>query len=274
VFEAAFTLDREPFEEAGVLCYRLRSPDQPGENLLRVLHPMEHPDSARAAGLLFVLPVEAGLGTTWGDGLREIQRLDLHNTHGLIAVAPSFSQLPWYADHPSDPAIRQESYLLRAALPAVDQLFPGHAGPRLLLGFSKSGWGALSLLARHPDLFAACAAWDAPLVQRQPNQYGMAPIFGTQENFDRYYLPRQLEEAAPSLRARTRLALLGYGGFREHMQRAHTLLEELAIPHVYADGPPRHHHWEGGWITEAIQALVEMRTGGEAKGAGDAVRTE
>lgn len=253
-----FRLKDEPFEEAGARCYRLHSPYQAGENLLRVLLPSAHSTGGAGGPILFVLPVEAGLGTTWGDGLHEVQRLDLPNRYGLIAVAPSFSHLPWYADHPTDPTIHQESYLLNAVLPAVEQLFPGNRGPRLLLGFSKSGWGAVSLLARHPDLFAAAAAWDAPLMQEQPNQFGMGPIFGTQENFDRYYLPRQLAEAKTALQGTKRLALLGYDSFREHMQHAHTLLEELGIPHHYADGPHQRHHWEGGWVAEAVEALVAM----------------
>jgi hypothetical protein len=245
----------------GIRDIRLDSPYQAGDNLLRVLQPRVPTRSDSPARILFVLPVEAGRGTTWGDGLHEVHRLDLHNRHGLIAVAPTFSQLPWYADHPTDPAIRQESYAVRTVVPAVDQLFPEHGIRRLLLGFSKSGWGALSLLARHPDLFQAAAVWDAPLMKDEPNQYGMAPIFGTQENFDRYYLPRRIREAAVPLRERRRVALLGYDGFRDDMQRAHTLLEELQIPHFYADGPGRRHHWESGWVEEAIEALVEMSGG-------------
>ena len=32
----------------------------------------------------------------------------------------------------------------------------------LLLGFSKSGYGALDLLFKHPTVFSAAAAWDFP----------------------------------------------------------------------------------------------------------------
>jgi hypothetical protein len=57
----------------------------------------------------------------------------------------------------------------------------------LLLGFSKSGWGALfSLLLRHPDVFGKAAAWDAPLVMDSPGRHGNGDIFGTPENFEKY----------------------------------------------------------------------------------------
>ena len=59
---------------------------------------------------------------------------------------------------------------------------------RLLLGFSKSGWGAFSLLLRHPDVFGRAAAWDAPLMMNKPGPYGSGDIFGTPENFARYQI--------------------------------------------------------------------------------------
>jgi hypothetical protein len=62
------------------------------------------------------------------------------------------------------------------------------------------------------------------------------------------------------LRQRKRLGLFGYDGFREDMQRAHGLLEELGIPHDFADGPRREHHWESGWVQEAISSLWEMNS--------------
>jgi hypothetical protein len=233
---------------------------------LRVLLPEAPLPAEGPLTILFVLPVEAGLGTTWGDGMATVERLDLHNRHGLVVVAPSFDHTPWYADHPTDPDIRQESAMIEGVAPAADQLFPVRQARRLLLGFSKSGWGAISLLLRRPDLFDAAAAWDAPLMQERPDRFGMGPIFGTQGSFDGYYLPRRLRENATWLRDRKRLALLGYDAFRDDMQRAHALLEELRVPHDYADGPRRLHHWESGWVEDAVEALVRISLGGAHDG--------
>jgi len=79
-------------------------------------------------------------------------------------------------------------YLIQVVLPFVEKEYLAQALPeaRLLLGFSKSGWGAFSLLLRHPGVFGKAVAWDAPLTVDRPGQYGSGPIFGTQENFDRY----------------------------------------------------------------------------------------
>ncbi len=112
--------------------------------------------------------------------MKEVKKLDLHNKIGVIFVVPTFSHLPWYADHPTKPEVRQETYFVKVVVPFIDKTYPvkAEAAGRLLLGFSKSGWGAWSLLLRHPDLFSKAAAWDAPLMMDKPGKYGSGDIFG------------------------------------------------------------------------------------------------
>ncbi len=138
-------------DQNGFLTHTVRSEYQSGETLLKVLLP-DRRESGQRYRVLYVLPVEAGEASVYGRPLEEIKSRDLHNKHQLVCVYPTFSHLPWYADHPSDPRIRQESYLLRVVLPVVEARYPVRAERegRLLLGFSKSGWGAFSLLLRHP----------------------------------------------------------------------------------------------------------------------------
>ena len=42
-------------------------------------------------------------------------------------VAPTFSHLPWYADHPTKPEIRQETYFLKVVVPFIDKTYPVRA---------------------------------------------------------------------------------------------------------------------------------------------------
>lgn len=260
--KAVFSPGRK--DENRVLVHRVQSPSQRGETTLRVLLP-----DSRAPGerfrVLYVLPVEALDGRRWGDGLDAIHRQEMHNRYRLICVAPAFSDLPWYADHPTDERLRQESHFVNEVVPFIDGAYPTAGGreARLLLGFSKSGWGAWSLLLRHPDTFGRAAAWDAPLNQDRPDRFGMGPIFGTPENFERYRVSALLERQAAELRGEARLVLTGYGNFRAHHEAIHEQLLRLGIPHVYVDGPPRWHHWETGWIEEAIRLLL----GGGAAGS-------
>jgi hypothetical protein len=230
------------------------SPFQAGSPAVQLLLP-DHGVTA-ATRFLYVLPVEAGDRSECGDGLAEVAKLNVHNEHNLVCVRPTFAQAPWYADHPVDPEIRQESHLLQVVLPVVDQAYGVEDPDRLLLGFSKSGWGAWSLLLRHPHLFHRAAAFDAPLAWESPNRYGMAQVFGTQENMNRYCIVDLLGTAKDLVGGEPRLGLLGYSDFRGQHQFLHYHMLKLNVPHAYQDGPRREHRWDSGWLPQAVEFLA------------------
>ncbi len=243
--------------EKGVQVNLISSPYQDGETKIRVLLPDDLRPGQRYR-CLYVLPVEANDEDRYGDGLRECLDANIPNRFQLICVAPTFSQLPWYADHPTDPRIRQETYMMRSVIPWIDEHYPAKREPagRLLVGFSKSGWGAFSLLLRHPEVFSQAAAWDAPLMMQRPDKYGMQPIFGSQANFEQYQISRLLREAKAEWKEHARLIHLGFGNFRDHHEQAEGLMNHLGIRHTYRDGPPRNHDWHSGWLVEAVELLM------------------
>lgn len=252
-------------DDAGVLVHDVDSAHQAKPTQIRVLQP-DNLEADRKYAVIYVLPVEAGTQSRYGDGLAEVRKLDLHNKHGVIFVAPTFAHLPWYADHPTDPRIRQEAYFLKVVVPFIEKTYPvrAEAGGRLLLGFSKSGWGAWSLLLRHPDVFGRAAAWDAPMMMDAPGKYGSGPIFGTPENFAAYRISRLIEDVGPKLGKEPRLILLGIGNFGSEHVAVHDLMQRLKVPHVYRDAPKRKHDWHSGWVAEAVETLVtEPRAGGK-----------
>ncbi len=244
----------------GFLVHSVESPYQAGQTEIKLLLPGRIEPGKRYP-VVYVLPVEAGNESKFGDGLLEVKRHDLHNKHRAVFVAPTFSDLPWYADHPTDPHIRQETYFLEVVVPFIEKSYPvqPNCEGRLLLGFSKSGWGAFSLLLRYPGVFSRAAAWDAPLMKDKLDQFAMERIFGTQENFEKYRVSRLLEQRAADLRVRKRLILTGYANFRQHHQQAHEWMAKLGVLHDYRDGPERKHDWHSGWMEEAVQLLLEGR---------------
>jgi hypothetical protein len=246
--------------KSGLTVHRITSPYQSGETGMRVLLPDELP-AGRRLPVVYVLPVEEGNKHAFGDGIVEAQSLDLHNKYPAIFVAPSFSQTPWFCDHDSDPLCRQESHFLKVVVPAVERLYPVIPEPRgrLLLGFSKSGCGACSLLLRHPDIFGRAAAWDAPLMM---NQLGIAlskTIFGTDDNFNAYRISDLLRVRAKELGNGPRLIVTGWAKFKPDVDQAHELCSMVGIPHVYRDGPRRKHEWNSGWFAEAVELLLSTQ---------------
>src|SRR4051812_36973954 len=94
--EAAFSAAKS---DSGVRIHEVQSPYQSEKTLIRVLLP-DHMPAGNHLPTIYVLPVEAGVESRYGDGLKEVQSRNLHNEFTAVFVAPTFSQLPWYADHP------------------------------------------------------------------------------------------------------------------------------------------------------------------------------
>lgn len=237
--------------------HQLNSARQSAATTVRVLQP-----NVRQPGQLFpvlyVLPVEAGEGTRWGDSIGEVLKHDLHNRHSVICVFPTFSDLPWYANHPTDARLRQESYLLDGVIPFVESLYPvrKEAAGRLLAGFSKSGWGAWTLILRHPDVFGRAAAFDAPMMLSATGKYGSGPIFGDDENFRSYQVTRLLPSATKLRTARPRLSLFGRGNFEQEHRQVLELAGRERIPIFVEDSPQRAHSWHSGWLPNAVAWLT------------------
>jgi S-formylglutathione hydrolase FrmB len=258
VLGATVALAAADKEAEGVAKHVVESEYQKGPTEIRVLLP-EKLEKGKRYPVVYVLPVEAGTESRFGNGLNEVKKLDLHNKHGLIFVAPTFSQLPWYADHPTKKDVRQETYFVKTVLPLVEEKYPALAEQkgRLLLGFSKSGWGAFSLLLRHPDVFGRAVAWDAPLNMQRSGAFGSGDIFGTQENFEKYQVTKLLEQRSGDLGKEKRLALTGYANFREHHVAVHELMMKLKVPHEYREEKKPKHTWDAGWIEDSVKFLTE-----------------
>ncbi len=259
--------------ERGAWRHYLESEYTSGKNLLEVLLPDSY-DRSKKYRVLYVLPVEANQECVFGDGIKEISRHGLHNKYDIICACPYFDTLPWYGNNPDNPRVRNEDYIVKTIVPFVEGHYStlGKRNGRLLLGFSKSGWGALTLLMRNPDFFGFAASWDAPLMLDENNFaiWGSAVTFGTPANFAEYLPTRLARRSAGHFKERTRIALAGEKSFGpngdplfpvqggSHTAEYHRLLGSLGIKHIYDDKLPMAHHWNSGWVPELLAMLMSL----------------
>ena len=127
-------------DDNGFTSYQVQSTYESTVNSVRVLLPSGY-NPANTYKVMYVLPVEAGLATDYGDGLVTIQSDNLQKTYtNTIFVAPSFSELPWYANSATSPNIQEETYFCQVVVPMIDDLYPtqANAAGRMLLGFSEN----------------------------------------------------------------------------------------------------------------------------------------
>lgn len=245
--------------------YRIESPFQHEATNVRVLLPDDFEQKKRYQ-VLYVLPVLAHDEHRHGDGLGEVMKYGYHNTHQLICVAPEFTSKPWFADHSSNRGRQDESHLLKIVLPFIDKKFPTQTGKkgRLLLGFSKSGWGAFTLLLRNPDVFYRAAGWDSGIrvdtgpLEEEDRANRIAENFGSESNFEAYRISSLLKKGGPLWSDEARLFYYNTEGTRaEGGVEIHRLMVASGLPHRYLFEPIRPHRWDSGWIPQAVEFLVE-----------------
>jgi hypothetical protein len=248
-----------------IIEHRIPSPYQADETTLRILLPDQMVEG-RHYRTLYVLPVRAESDERHGQGMIEIRDLDIPNRYDVICIAPAFTNMPWYNDHASDLRRQDESHLLKTVLPFVEANYPVRtdAGGRLLLGFSKSGWGAASLLLRHPKVFGKAAAWDTGIrvdlgpMQAADRAERIIQFWGTAENFARYRLSNLVKSHGDGLGESARLFYYNpAGGRAAGGVKLHELMVAENLPHRYVFEPPRRHSWTSGWIPEAVEFLLQ-----------------
>jgi S-formylglutathione hydrolase FrmB len=129
-----------------------------GPQTLRVLTPT-NPAAGVAHNFLIVLPVEAGLGTAYGDGLATLESLNAQNQYNLTIIEPTFADQPWYANNPNDPRMQYETFMTQELAPWIKQNLATTGNEQTWpIGFSKSGLGAQDLILKHPGLFTLAAS--------------------------------------------------------------------------------------------------------------------
>jgi hypothetical protein len=262
---AGFEMHYLSTDSSGVQSYDVISANNgPGPQVVRVLRPT-NPASGVAHNFLFVLPVEAGLGNTFGDGLQVLQGLDAQDKYNLTIIEPSFSIQPWYADNPTNPDLQEETFLTQELAPWVKQnLATSGSEQSWLIGFSKSGIGGQDLILKHPDIFTLAATWDFPADMSSYDAFGTnsAASYGTDANFQaNYRLTASFVNAhkAPFL-TNNRIWIGGYSLYQQDVSDYDSLLTSAGI--VHSTGTPQYmaHAWTSGWVPTALAALYADST--------------
>jgi len=215
--------------------------------------------------VLYMLPVggEWNAKPPWGYALAEARRADAHNRHGVICVLMQFDAMPWYGSHATNKKIRHEEHIRKVVVPAIEEHYPAsrRVKDRLLFGFSKSGWGAVTLLLRNADVFGAACSWDAPLcfTKKDFGKVGTRPHFGTAEQMAKY-LPLTLAEqrVGELTGGPPRLMILGHSIWWNHSSQYAKHLKELGIPHVFDDSLRAKHTWTSKWLPKALDMFLTL----------------
>jgi S-formylglutathione hydrolase FrmB len=84
----------------------------------------------------------------------------LANQYGFILVTPGVGPSSYYYDSPKMDSVKYETYITKELIPEIDKKYRTIARreARAITGLSMGGHGAITLSAKHPDLFIAAGS--------------------------------------------------------------------------------------------------------------------
>ena len=251
----------------GIRIHTVETEYQDGKQEIHVLLPNDYVTDKKYR-VLYVLPVEKDFYQRYGYGLGVLKRMDAHNEHDIIIVQMGFEKEPWYGDHATDLKTRQASYLRKFIVPFIEKHYSTIGTPegRLLFGFSKSGWGAFSLILTYPNFFGYAASWDAPMFF-DIFHYGMEQVYGNQDQLNVYRPDLLVSKHKKYFQEKPRLVLTGEQGWGrsiptptggDHTIEMHKLLNKEGIKHFYDNNLKVPHRWNEKWMEPTLTALMEI----------------
>jgi acetoin utilization deacetylase AcuC-like enzyme/S-formylglutathione hydrolase FrmB len=190
--------------------------------------------------VLYLLHCAGGDYRMWVQGTGLIRELA---SRELIVVCPEGTPLGWYLDSPVRPRSAVETHLVRELIPQIDREFRTLAARsgRAIGGYSMGGHGAITLAAKHPDLFASAGSLGGILdLPRWPGQWGLDAVLGPLATGREVWIAhsamglsgRFAKEAA----GMKLLIDCGLDDFALPENRAfHRRLGVLGVPHVYRE---------------------------------------
>ena len=261
---AAFVQVFSPSTSGHVTTYstfsELNNTGSAGDQDMRVLVP-DSPSGSYPHGFLWLLPVEPGQGTTFGDSIAVIQALDAQNQYNLTCIQPGFPIDPWYGNNVDDPQTQQETFMLQLVQWAKDNLATTGTEKHYLIGFSKSGFGGEVLFLRNQSVFSAVASWDTACDLQTLGEYDETPVFGEQSNLDNYslYNPNLTTWKAEGDTATVNRIWLGAGInlITQTSDYAGRLTAD-GILNTYSFVEADSHAWDPspGWVAPALAAML------------------
>ena len=231
---------------------------------VRVLVP-QHPSSDYAHSFLYALPVESGLtGQLLGDGIDQLASLDVEDQYNATIIEPIFPMFSWYADNPNDATVNYETFVSTILPQWVDSHFSTTGDEKnLLIGFSKSGYGDLDLLFKHPTVFDAAAAFDFPADMQTYDGFGSSSAndYGTQANFQNNYEMDQsfLNAYKAPFTTQDRIWISEGPLFAGQVADFDSLLTSQGIMHTLSTTETKDpHSWTSGWLSTAVAGLYGL----------------
>ncbi len=194
-----------------------------------------------------------------GDYSNWAQKTDLGNLvdkYNFIIVCPDGGFAGWYIDSPLKSDSQYESYITNEVVENIDKNYRTILKPegRFICGLSMGGHGAISLLAKHPDSFAAAGSMSGVMeLTGSTQKYGIVQLIGDYNSNQKLWDENSCVNLIDKLAGLNKGIIIDCGvddRFIGGNRKIHQKMMELKIEHVYIERPGGH-SWD--YWTNALE---------------------
>lgn len=195
--------------------------------------------------VLYLLHGWSGNYTGW---LTEAPQIQAHaDQYNMIIVCPDGGYDSWYVDSPVDSTVRYDTYISRELVAMIDYYYHTRAEPsgRAIAGLSMGGHGAITLAAKHPEVFGAAGSMCGGLDLRpfRKNDWDLKGVLGDPDLYWPHWEAASAVNMTPRLKENGQALILdcGTGDFFLPVNREmHRQLLDAGVAHEYTERPGEH----------------------------------
>lgn len=223
-----------------------------------VTTPSSYQTGNRNYPVVYLLHGGSGAFSDWHQKVTEPGLVGkMAEAYDLIIVTPGVGPASYYYDSPLLDSVRYETYIITELIPQVDKTYRTLAKKesRAITGLSMGGHGAITLSAKHPELFVAAGSmsgvmnidtrmWKVNDEFRKLRQEGQKAMLGADLNYEGPTFNPYTAVGFVGKMKTNGLALIidcGVDDFLiETNRQMHQLLLENGTPHEYIERPGAH----------------------------------
>ena len=201
-----------------------------------VVTPSAYIDSKDRFPTLYLLHGYGGNYTSFS----QIDNLEKYaDRYTIILICPDGHYNSWYLDSPVKKSSQFDSYITRDVIPYIDNNYRTIASSkgRAIIGSSMGGHGALTLLAKHPDLFCGAGSISGILdLTAFPGEWDISHVLGPYSSNNTTWLQHSFLHIMEKLTGKKKGIIIdcGTNDFALQVNRdAHEKMKSLDIAHEY-----------------------------------------
>ena len=193
-----------------------------------------------------VLYLLHGWSGKYSDWSQKTDLKPLADKYGFIFVCPDGGYAGWYLDSPLASSSRYFTYLTEEVVGFVDDNYRtiDQKNGRVVCGLSMGGHGAISMLAKRPDLFCAAGSMSGVMeLNESSKKYGIVQLLGEYDQNEHVWLEHSCIHLVERLAGLNKGILIDCGiedRFIDVNRKLHAKLLKLKIKHDYHERPGGH----------------------------------